>query len=163
MNIDPENLRGGSSDLPEMSGNHANHQLHRRPGGHQGHPETPGALACQIKAYSQGPCPTCPEPERIRASGIRPGSILSTSHEQRSSLSGSRLPLGGLPAVISKDGESRAEGTGVPGGALKTPPKPRPIVERSLLHENHHPTRKTPPQTNPTSWARIPLTPNPLF
>jgi hypothetical protein len=27
--------------LPEVSGNHANHQLHRRPGGHQGDPETP--------------------------------------------------------------------------------------------------------------------------
>jgi len=29
-----EGLRGRSPDLSEVSGNHADHQLHRRPGGH---------------------------------------------------------------------------------------------------------------------------------
>jgi hypothetical protein len=29
--------------------------------GHQDHPETPGAVARQIKTHSQGPCPTATE------------------------------------------------------------------------------------------------------
>ena len=32
---------GRSPDLSEVPGNHADHQLHRRPGGHPDHPETP--------------------------------------------------------------------------------------------------------------------------
>ncbi len=53
-------------------------KLHRRPGGHQDHPETPGAVARQIKTHSQGPCPTCRIPQ---------GSFLSTPQERRSPLS----------------------------------------------------------------------------
>jgi len=102
----------------------------------QGHPETHGALACQIETYSQGPCPTCLESERFRASRIRPGSFLSTSHERRSPSSGPRLPMGGLPSVVSKDGESRAEGkpvegTGVPRGASKPPDEACLMVENA--------------------------------
>jgi len=110
-----KNLRDRSPDLPEVWGKHADHQRHRRPGGHQGHLETPGAVAGQIKTYSQGPRPTCPEPERFRASQKRPGSFFSTPQERRPPSSGPRLPLGGLPSVLNKEGESGAEGTGAPG------------------------------------------------
>ena len=102
-----KDLRGRSPDLPEVSGNHAHHRLHRRPGGHQSHPEPPGAVARQVKTDSQGPCPTGSEPGRLRASQKRPGSFLSTPPERRSPSSGPRLLLGRLPSVVSKDGSRR--------------------------------------------------------
>jgi len=39
-----------------------------------------------------------------------------------------------MPSVVGKDGESRAEGTGVPGGASKKLDEPRLIVERAPPH-----------------------------
>jgi hypothetical protein len=50
-----EDLRGRSPDLSEVSGNHADQQLHRRPGGHLCHPETRMTVARHIKTYSQCP------------------------------------------------------------------------------------------------------------
>jgi len=46
--LDAEDIRGRSSGL-SMSGNHADHQQHRRPIGHPGYPRTPGPLACPVQ------------------------------------------------------------------------------------------------------------------
>jgi hypothetical protein len=72
-----------------VSENHSNHQVHGGPGGHQNDRETLKAMAGQIKACfvldagndSQGPCRTCPEPERFRAWRIGEVLPLSTLRE----------------------------------------------------------------------------------
>jgi len=61
------------------------------------------------------------------------------------------LPLGGTPSVVGKDGESRAEGTGVPGGASKRPEKASRMVENAPPHLN--------PQIPPNPYGKRPLPP----
>jgi len=57
---------------PVQRGN-ADHRLYRRSGFNQDYPQTPGPLACRIKADTQSPCPT---------RRIHHRRFLSTTHER---------------------------------------------------------------------------------
>jgi hypothetical protein len=88
----------------------------------------------------------------------RPGSVFSTLHQRRSPSSEPRLLLGRLPSVVSKDEESGAGGTGVPGSVSK---KPRSLAECLKTLPSHldpqippNPCWKS-PRTNPRSCAKF--------
>ena len=53
--VNPKNLRDRSLDLPKMSGNHADHQLHQGTPNNTGHPRSPGHLVGKGKTTAENP------------------------------------------------------------------------------------------------------------